>query len=185
MKLSLTLGLIFLFLSLNNSLTAQSIEELDRRHGFKDIKIGADYWDWNDKMESKGKWPGGRPRFHYVGNKNYKVFNLGIEDISFEIVDFKIATIVISTEFFHKADDSKPDLNLDDFQNLVSNFEYLFGKGEPHIEDRNSAKISYFWFGEEVTLTAKFDYHGVSKGSRAVIILTDAEYQRQKLEDGF
>jgi len=80
MKNYFTLGVfIVLFMSNITYLQGQSTEELDERHGFKDIKIGADFWDWNDKLEKGGSWPGGRPRYHYTGSRNYKVFDLGIE----------------------------------------------------------------------------------------------------------
>ena len=159
-------AIFFLILFFSGSLSAQSLAELDKRNGFKDIKLlskATDYGSLEFKSELKDQ------EFHAVYNsKNGAYPSLGEASIkSIEILTYKDliyqVTVIVDKE-----------------PNLFRGLEKAFGKAKHSVIDNlyhwNTGKVS-LTFGAEGKKRLRLVYyaHGIKK-----IIQDD---KKKKVED--
>jgi len=168
---------------------AQSVKELDTKHGFKEFLLSDDFSKWDDKVIYNRTWNDGAKSYLYKGSLGQQVFDLKVKDIELKFIENKLIGIYITTKPFYPTYEetgSYPDMGLSNYKNLVSKFDALFGSSTSILPERsNPTDLKNIWTGETTLLLVQYDYQGIEKGGRAYVIVLDKNTEDKKLQGGF
>lgn len=178
--------LISIFLSLFSIsiLTGQSVEELDLRHGFKDIKLGSTELELSDKMIFEENVKNTMKVYRIKNVESYDVFGKSLEEIKLVFDEGKLVGIRLATTYYQKpTQDGSENINLEEFSQELAGFKRLFGKGEFIKESKNSV-FSWYWQGKTTILYVDY-YNKMRGGSWLQIIVGDSGLYDKSIKNGF
>ena len=186
------LTLISLITLIGNS-SAQSLADLDKRNGFKELKLGDSYNKWAKdlvKLSSNKYAKPGESFFRYRGNCCLKIFEFDVKEIVLTFNEDKIIRIyiqLVNFQKFYNRDHTIGFSKTGGYEKLNSKFTSLFGKpsGSYMPEDGTPYHIQTGWFGQEVYLKTYYKYIGTKEGEYAIVDILSAKYAKQNLENGF
>lgn len=184
-------GLIFIFFCLTFPLfvNSQTNFKLDSKNGFKDFQIGDSFSKWSNDLTVSRKGSNSRDIFTYTGSCCRKVFDYNAKAIELEFKNSKLITIYITLEQWEKPRTSGQFTDLgkcfDKFENIRSNFVYLFGEPAGLDSNEESGSMTLFWLGRKIALSATCEYEGISNGCKPYIIIGDMTAVNQEIDNGF
>ncbi len=180
---------IFYFLFVTIPLVSFSQSEhnsiLDKKNGFKDLKIGANYSKWSSDLKFTNT-NNGIKYYDFTGNCCKKLFSsdLGEVRLGFENNILDVIFLVTLT----KKDYSKGWVS-SEYKYLKGSFEEVFEEKVSDISsDDNSGNINSVWLGNNIQLILTFEYMGLKdfggkyiKTSRCNVLIS----KRPNLKAGF
>lgn len=154
--LYLTTVLSFI-LGLYNSY-AQSLSDLDRRHGFKDFRLGDPKSKWISQLTLRSS--GTTNTYEYNGYCCKEAFGSSLKEIgvAFDRTD-KLKSIFLVFR------DPKQG---DQLRNFLGTIEQAFGGATGQESNDNTGDITQQWAGKETTLTVYAKYKGADLGGWAI-----------------
>jgi len=171
----------------------QSLQDLDRKNGFKEFQIGDSYSKWRNQLEVNPSLieSDGAKSYTYTGTCCQKIFEYSVEEIFLKFKNNRLVVISIMTEKIHKGGnqndltswaDGKAELD-----NLKSSFSFLFGSPSLFSMDQNSLNGDpvYQWIGNKVALEARYNYISVMEGDYLSVRIADYNYLRGRYQTGF
>ena len=168
-----------------NLIIGQSIEELDRRHGFKDIKLGSTESELSDKIifvEDANK-----NKIYRIKNvEAYDVFGKSLKDIKLAFNNGKLISIFLTTDYYQKPPkegERGTDISLDEFSTQFHSFERLFGEGE-FMKDYKDYAFAWNWSGKTTQLFLLYN-NKMRGGSWLEIVILDYSFYEKRIKDGF
>jgi len=177
------------FLTFSFFANAQSLKELDAKHGFKEFTLGDDLSKWQSDLIYNRTWDDNGISYVYIGSLGRKVFDFDIKDIELKFFQNKLVEIYLTTKPFQPSyalTGVYPKNGIDIFKNLISQFENLFGNGFAFTASASDkADFKTIWAGKTTSLIVQHDYLGFEYGSRAYIILKNNEFSVKSLKNGF
>jgi len=171
----------------------QSLQDLDRKNGFKEFQIGDSYSKWRSqlKVNSSKIWEDGAKSYSYTGNCCQKLFTFPVEEIILRFKNNQLVVISIVTEKIHKGGNHNDYTSWADgkakLDNLKSSFSFLFGSPSLYSMDENSLNKDpvYQWMGNKVALEARYNYISVMEGDYLSVKVADYNYLRGRYQTGF
>lgn len=168
---------------------SQTNFELDSKNGFKDFQIGDSYSKWVKDLIFSRQGGNSSTIYKYMGSCCRKVFDYNVRQIELEFMNSKLITIFITLEQWEKplVNGEFTDLNkcLDKFEDIRSNFVYLFGEPARLDSDENTGRITLLWAGRKIALSATCEYQGVNNGCKPYVIIGDISSTGQGIKNGF
>lgn len=137
---------------------AQSSNELDKKNGFKDFKLGDKYSKWSSKLKYFKTNNEGISYYKYVGSCCQRVFEHEIESILLGFASNELEVIYLYTS--EQSDDGYKSYQ---YESLVRSFTSMFGKGDEYVVDKSSGNIGTSWMGESVILNLEYQYLGIKE----------------------
>jgi hypothetical protein len=182
--MSKKLILICLSLFSISILTGQSVDELDLRHGFKDIKLGNTESELSDKIIFEENVKNTMKVYRIKNVDSYDVFGKSLKEIKLVFDNGKLVVIRLLTTYYQKpTQDGSENINLEEFSQELTGFKRLFGKGE-FIEDSNDSIFKWYWQGKTTVLY--LDYYNIMRGgSWLQIIVGDSGLYDKSIKNGF
>jgi hypothetical protein len=166
---------------------AQTIDQLDKKNGFKDFALGDGFSKWQSQLKLERNWDDGSRTYLYRGTCCNMVFNYPVEKIQLKFKNNKLVVISITTEKFQKGYRESGEYSKwrpDDFESIKASIATLFG--EPTLYDPvGSLNVTYIWKGKRVLLTSEYQYLGGQDGDRQLINISDLSYVYSELKRGF
>jgi len=181
------LTIIFASLLIFTSVFAQTIDQLDKKNGFKDFTLGDAFSKWESQLKLERNWDDGSKTYQYRGTCCNMVFNYPIEKLNLKFKNNKLVVINITTEKFQKGYFESGEYSKwrpDDFESIKASISSLFG--EPTLYDPvGSLNVTYLWKGKRVLLTSEYQYMGGQNGDRQQINISDLSYVYSDIKSGF
>jgi hypothetical protein len=165
---------------------AQSIEDLDKKHGFKDFTLGDSFSKWENQLSYHSTLESGEAGYVYTGSCCSFVFDYPLSSIILGFQNSVLTTIFLNTEKFQKEFSTSGKYTIfrtNDFDVLVSSFTVLFGK--PSFEGMADNRPLAVWDGKTTTLMLKYEYLGSEEGDLCYIIVSDKTTKENNLKKGF
>ncbi len=160
--------LLLLLLHIITASFSQSIQELNKRNGFKHFKIGDSKAKFSKHLKYLSGPFDGQVTYKYVSDStnDYSVFGYMFDGIvlGFDSND-KLSSVFILKEY--KADDFGKALK--DYSSILNSLMNLFGKPQKD-ETEMSGNITYFWTGQNISLYFSETYKGAFVGSTLSIM---------------
>ena len=152
----------------------QSLQDLDNKGGFKEIKLGDLYSKWSaflTPMTDKGDYNG------ELYNLNHSccdyVFSYKIGSLILEFINNKIIKIYIALPACGHDGDWKECY--DKYNDLVDKFKSLYGKQTSFVPNNNNGNFQTTWRGVTVQLTC--DLVGDDPVGQKIIYMTLTDIQ--------
>jgi hypothetical protein len=165
-------------------ITGQSVEELDLRHGYKDIKLGTSESELSDKIIFEEYVKNTMKVYRIKNVDSYDVFGKSVEQIKLVFDNGKLVAIRLVTTYFQKpTEDGSENINVEEFSQELSGFKRLFGKGE-FIKDPQNSVFSWYWQGKTTILYLDY-YNKMRGGSWLQIIVGDSGLYDKSIKNGF
>jgi hypothetical protein len=181
--------LLLIILSASYSTVAgQSLEDLDKKGGFKTIKLGEDY----SKYSSGLTLLGGNSRYGF--NKYIfipadpdliRVFSYSMDTIILTF-DKNSKLVSISLTKFYKGQSSLDDAG-ETASQIRNSLKEFFGKWTSVIDVNNSQelKLGVAWTASTAILKDYWEDLGMNVGTRLCITLTDIKFLEDNFGPGF
>lgn len=139
----------------------QSVFELDKKYGFKDIRLD----------DPVSKYPviysGTGSLYRYTGTCCQDVFGMSINQLLFSVSNGRIESIVIIMP-----EGQGDRIHPGEPNYLDRYFERLFGEKTSFTTDPNTSNFNSQWVGKKVVLDIQYYYQGYKKGWQAVIAIS-------------
>lgn len=182
------LKLILISILLVPVVSAQSIDELDTKNGFKEFTLGDSFTKWRTQCVFKDFYENGTKGYTFIGKCCNKVFNYEIDQIILRFNSDTLVGIDITSKELQKsyAETGVYAIWRDgDIESIRQSLSNLFGEATGVGMSRSSGDLSYEWVGEKVYLFLQYDYSGPLKGDRIKISVISLGYLKSSVQEGF
>lgn len=157
MKKNLTYFLI-IFISFLTFSQAQTKSILDKKNGFKDIKIGDNYSKWSDKINYTNS-NNGIKYYDFEGDCCRKLFSKKLKKVRLGFKNNILDVIYLETPIEKNYSEGWTS----------SEYKYLKGSFEEVLEERgtevapndNSGNIRCLWLGKNIQMILTYEYMGL------------------------
>lgn len=180
--------LMFLVLFNIASAKGQDIAELDKRNGFKTLKIGDNISKYQNNLtliSSDSKTSANTYDYTTSDEELYNVFDSKMIQILLTFdKDKKMVTIMLH-KFFKDQDALQEAITFS--KSLEDKFVTLFGNASSkiHINTKEAMQIGLIWVGSKINLKSYVDYQGFEKGTFSKIVVSDNDFVAKAFKSGF
>lgn len=177
--------ILLVFSHIFNAASAQSIEDLDNRFGFKTIKLGAELTAFKDGMltpVSRGDKTGLTKYLYIPVSKDL----LNVFDVKFDALYllFDKGNKLVGIELAKNFSEAGHFITAgEEMKGLVTKFRNLFGPNNSSIDQQS--KLGCNWAGSLVLLQVFTDRLGLTKGSENKVCVYDIKFIKDRNEAGF
>lgn len=182
------LKLIFLSIFLAPIISAQTIDKLDTKNGFKEFTLGDPFTKWQSQCEFEDFYENGTKGYTFIGECCNKVFNYEIDQIILRFYSDTLVGIDITSKELQKsfAETGAYTIWRDgDIESIRHSLSNLFGEATGVGMSRSSGDLSYEWVGEKVYLFLQYNYFGPLKGDRINIRIISLDYLKSSVQEEF
>lgn len=182
---------LFLVLSLFSNICCakgQSISELDKRNGFKTVKISDKFSKYQTNttlLSTDSKTAVSIYDFTPADEDLFYVFDLKMDQILLTFdKDRKLVSILLH-KFFKGTNSMHEAIEVN--KQLDDKFIALFGKASAKIDISTTdvMHLGLFWGGLKINLKSYIEDYGIYKGTDIKVVLTDNSFATNSFNSGF
>jgi hypothetical protein len=178
--------LIVLYLCMSSALSAQTLDQLDQKAGFKNLKLNDDFSKYKDSVVFMKKSSDSSSVYRYTGSCCNSVFQFPVDNILLVFKSNKLVGIVITLQKFQKEYSTSQRYTKFDpinHESIKNSFQILYGP--PTGNQVNNENPTYSWQGKNVLLTSTYEYLGVQNGDQETITIMLNSYIINSVKSGF
>ena len=190
MTIKIILPALMILFSIN--VKAQTTAELDKKNGFKEIKLGTTFESLKSNLELSNTFSSSVKRYKFTGDCCQTIFEYNVDEIHLLFSNDSLVMIFIYLEQFQKPySESNKNTNWENtnFESIKKSFSLLFGQPSSTDMDDNTGNVIYNWIGENVSLISKYEYLGLKAGDRQTITVLMNDFiktsGKKRAEEGF
>jgi hypothetical protein len=165
---------ILIFLTFTTHLFSQTIDDLDKKNGFKDFSLGDDFSKWKSQLVFISDLEDNSKFYLYKGTCCNMLFDYPIEQLFLRFEDNKLVEIYIETAKFREDYKDSGVYNpwrKDDYERINKFFIGLFG--QPNGYNYSSSEFTFFWTGKKVQLRSTYENKGITQGDRQIVSILE------------
>ncbi len=170
--------LTLICLLISTGMFSQSIEKLDEKNGFKELKLGDTFYKWQQNLTYQ-RTDDNVKIYFYNGECCKTIFGFSIKSILLYFADNKLIKIGL----LHKTTPESEGYKIDAskiFSGIVDSFGLASSK-----DNISDGKVIMYWFGKKVGLFSTWTYLGATEGQQYEIFIYDSVFLNKKKSDGF
>lgn len=173
-----TLLLITALLTISITVEAQYID-LDKKKGFKDLKIGDDLSKWKSDLQELGATTGTKA-YKYVGYCCTEILDYKVKEIRL-FFDLEDKMVNMEIKFSMKDLDKDGYILTGEVMQVAKVFNSYFGN--PTSQSIDYGEFIFHWGGNTIGMTLRIE--GQLDSDEAIVIIRDIEKERKGRESKF
>lgn len=178
---------VFVFFFYNSY--SQNLDSLDRKNGFKDLKLGMPYSKISSDLHLFKTLEDNSKIYNYTGVCCNKLFDYNLSSVQLKFYNDKLVEIHLKGNLtIADPPGSSSDMSIgwSKYKSVVGNFTQLFGiPTDSHLttpEENTYCIQSHVWDGKKVTLFSSFWYEG---DTYFTVLIQDKTFYSNNIKSGF
>jgi hypothetical protein len=169
-------------------ISGQNISDLDKRHGFKTLKIGDKFSNYQNNvalLSTNNEASSKIYDFTPSGNELFTVFDEKMDQILLTF-DKNETLVTIMLHKFYKGNNSLNNA-IENSKGLNEKFKALFGNASSKIDvsTTKDMQLGLFWLGLSINLKSYIDDYGITNGTDVKVVITDNKFATDLFNSGF
>lgn len=177
---------LLIFFCLLSFSTCGQVTSLDKKRGFKKIKLGDSFKKWQQSLSYRGKNDKGQVLYKYVGDCCKKLYEYKVDGVIVYIDGGSIVKIGCTIKDVTPISDGYYPFDPTVFENLKDKLNYTIGEADD-ITTKETEKIviTATWLDNNTVLNLSIVHRGIENSDNIYFFIKDRNYLEEKANEGF